>query len=161
MGMNHNINPSSRTVQRGLLCRVFVDHHTSSQSQSALFIETPTFHHRYANLHVVMLSSEHDLKSTSAQYQWLEEDLKAINRKKYPWVVVTAHRPAYNSEDYMGDYETGIHIAREIDSLLKQFRVNLFLAGHYHSYERTCQVFVALLYKRNSRQEFFVFASSR
>ena len=47
----------------------------------------------YASVHFVMLSSEHDLGSSSSQAAWLEADLAAADRCATPWVVVGIHRP--------------------------------------------------------------------
>ena len=55
-------------------------------------------------VHFIMISTEHDLSSSSRQYLWLEEDLKNINRLKTPWVIIGGHRPMYTSEDDLGMY---------------------------------------------------------
>ena len=69
----------------------------------------------YATVHVIMLSSEHDLTPDSAQYRWFEKDLAQIDRKAHPWVVVTTHRPAYCSQSEIQDYAVATHIADQID----------------------------------------------
>lgn len=43
-------------------------------------------------VHVVQLSSEHDLAPGSEQHAWLDADLGAVDRIATPWVVVTSHR---------------------------------------------------------------------
>eukprot|EP00391_Amoebophrya_sp_Ameob2_P003770 CAMPEP_0179004488 /NCGR_PEP_ID=MMETSP0795-20121207/13334_1 /TAXON_ID=88552 /ORGANISM="Amoebophrya sp., Strain Ameob2" /LENGTH=807 /DNA_ID=CAMNT_0020698759 /DNA_START=269 /DNA_END=2692 /DNA_ORIENTATION=+ len=97
------------------------------------------------NVHVIQLSSEHDYRKGSIQHEWLAADLKAAakaeTRRNFPWIVVTAHRPAYNSDKFMPDYKVGHHMVDELDDLLKEHQVNLFLAGHYHEYERTWPAF--------------------
>ena len=47
---------------------------------------------------MVMLSTEHDYRPGSAQYKWLENDLKSVDRSKTPFVMVGGHRPMYCSE---------------------------------------------------------------
>jgi hypothetical protein len=47
----------------------------------------------YANVHTVMMSSEHNCTQGSPQYQFLEQDLAKVDRSKTPWVVVEFHRP--------------------------------------------------------------------
>jgi len=94
----------------------------------------------YGNAHIVQMSSEHDFTPGSEQYVWLDADLSRVNRDIFPWVIVTAHRPAYNSEQHAVDTNLGTHMAAALDDLLLQHRVHLFLAGHYHMYERTCAV---------------------
>eukprot|EP00933_Yihiella_yeosuensis_P038842 TRINITY_DN32780_c0_g1_i1.p1 TRINITY_DN32780_c0_g1~~TRINITY_DN32780_c0_g1_i1.p1 ORF type:complete len:693 (+),score=73.04 TRINITY_DN32780_c0_g1_i1:46-2124(+) len=92
------------------------------------------------NVHIVQLSSEHDYTTGSQQLLWLEKDLKKVDRERTPWVIVTSHRPAYNSEDYQEDYNVSLKMSEFLDPILARYKVNLFLAGHYHMYERTCEV---------------------
>ena len=46
----------------------------------------------YANVHTIMLSSEHNMTTGSRQYQFLESSLKSVDRSKTPWVIVEFHR---------------------------------------------------------------------
>ena len=59
-----------------------------------------------------MMSTEHDFSPDSRQYKWLETDLKKIDRKKTPWVIIGGHRAMYCSQDEIGKF------AREIFCLL-------------------------------------------
>ena len=95
---------------------------------------------QYGNIHIVQFSSEHDFTEGSEQRAWLEADLRSVDRTETPFVIVTAHRPMYNSEDYKSDYEVSLHLRSAIEPLLDAYSVDVFLAGHYHSYERTCRV---------------------
>jgi hypothetical protein len=93
----------------------------------------------FSSTHVIMLSSEHDLSSTSRQYQWLESDLRSLNRKRTPWVIIEIHRPLYNSFNLPdGQNAVGMAMREEIELLLMEYSVDLVLSGHYHSYLRTC-----------------------
>ena len=56
----------------------------------------------YGMVHMVMLSTEHDYRPGSPQYQWLENDLKSVDRSKTPFVMVGGHRPMYCSEESPG-----------------------------------------------------------
>jgi len=58
------------------------------------------YSHEYASVHTTFLSSEHNLTVGSAQYEWLAQDLAAIDRSRTPWVVVEIHR-------YVLDYARG------------------------------------------------------
>lgn len=49
-----------------------------------------------------MISTEHDFEPDSRQYKWLENDLKKIDRKKTPWVIIGGHRAMYASQDEHG-----------------------------------------------------------
>lgn len=92
-------------------------------------------------VHVIQMSSEHDWTRGSEQYRWLEHDLAHVDRLKTPWIVLTAHRMMYTtqlSED--ADLKVSIHFREELEDLLWQYKVNLMLVGHQHSYERSCPV---------------------
>ena len=60
---------------------------------------TTLFYDRYSYdqslVHVVVLSTEHDMADGSPQHTWLEKDLAAVNRTVTPWIVVEMHRPLY------------------------------------------------------------------
>ena len=43
-------------------------------------------------IHVVMMSTEHDYRNTSKQYQFLDNHFKSINRTKTPWLIFSGHR---------------------------------------------------------------------
>ena len=44
---------------------------------------------------LVVLSTEHDFTTGSAQLQWLGATLKGVNRTATPFLIVSAHRPMY------------------------------------------------------------------
>jgi hypothetical protein len=96
-------------------------------------------------VHVVMLSSEHDLAPGSPQHVWLSNDLAGADapgqRAKAPWIVVTTHRMVYAITAVGGEGRTTEGIRANIEPLLRRFRVNLVLSGHQHSYERTCAAY--------------------
>jgi acid phosphatase type 7 len=89
-------------------------------------------------VHTTVLSSEHDLSPNSPQYMWLQDDLRAVDRSRTPWLVVEAHRPMYQGEAIWAQNDVGIGMRFEFEDLLYDFQVDLFLSGHYHSYFRTC-----------------------
>jgi len=95
---------------------------------------------KYGSMHVTTISTEHDLSPGSHQYQWLEADLKSVNRSQTPWLIVQGHRPMYNSEVYPSDFRNSQNFQRLFEPLLIKYRVNVAFFGHYHSYERTCPV---------------------
>lgn len=95
----------------------------------------------FGGVHVVALSTEHDL---TPQATWLREDLENAtrNRALVPWIVVMLHKPLYCSTNDYYDCKVGCHkIAGHIERLLQQYGVDLVLAGHLHNYERTWPVF--------------------
>jgi hypothetical protein len=48
-------------------------------------------------VHLVMISSEHDLTATSLQRAWLDAHLGAVDRQRTPFVILGLHRPLYSS----------------------------------------------------------------
>jgi len=96
---------------------------------------------KYGNVHVVMMSTEHDWTSGSEQYTWLEKDLKSVDRSVTPWVILTGHRPMYTSIIDDGEQSVAAHMRQWIEPLLLKFHVNLCLWGHIHYYERSCPVY--------------------
>lgn len=83
-----------------------------------------------------MLGSYTDFEPGSEQYQWLENNLKKIDRKTTPWVVAVVHAPWYNSnEAHQGEKES-VKMKESMETLLYKARVDLVFAGHVHAYER-------------------------
>ena len=95
----------------------------------------------YNSVHFIMLSSEHNYTSTAPAYLFLLNDLKNVNKKETPWIIVNIHRPLYESEEYSGDNEVSRHLVELLEPTLYKYGVDMVLAGHFHSYERTCAVY--------------------
>lgn len=91
----------------------------------------------YGLVHTIVISSEHNLAEGSRQYEWLKKDLKEVNRKKTPWLVVESHRPLYEGEIIWDQNSVGVAMRFEIEDLLYDYAVDVVLAGHYHAYHRT------------------------
>ena len=53
----------------------------------------------YGMVHMIMMSTEHNFTQGSRQYEWLENDLKKVDRSKTPWVMIGGHRAMYCSAD--------------------------------------------------------------
>ena len=96
------------------------------------------YSYSFGLVHTIMISSEHDLSKGSPQHTWLQHELASVNRTATPWVVVESHRPMYHSKPYWADNAVGIAMRAEFEDLLRKHRVDIFFAGHYHSYLRTC-----------------------
>ncbi len=93
-------------------------------------------------VHVAVLSSEHN-----AQVTWLERDLQAVRRDVTPWVIVVLHRPMYvtgvdGTAWHRGDdYRVAAKLRAAYEQVMRRYQVDLVLAGHHHSYQRTCPIF--------------------
>ncbi|GKY98794.1 hypothetical protein MPSEU_000835600 [Mayamaea pseudoterrestris] len=92
----------------------------------------------FANVHTIMISSEHALYPGTPQYTWLEHDLLTVNRLKTPWLILETHRPMYTPDNIWKRDKVSVGMRREFEMLLKQYKVDLVLAGHMHSYHRSC-----------------------
>ena len=90
------------------------------------------------NVHVAMVSSEHDPSPDAPMGAWLVKDLAAVDRAQTPWVIVGIHRPLVETEAYPGDFAVAAGLRRILEPLLLRERVDVVVAGHYHSFQRSC-----------------------
>ncbi|CAF0977712.1 unnamed protein product [Adineta ricciae] len=90
-------------------------------------------------VHIVYYSTEHDFRRSSPQYNWLENDLRSVNRTRTPWLIVGSHRPMYTSLVVID--LVGLMLQLYIEPLLYTYQVDLNLYAHIHSYERTCSMY--------------------
>ena len=96
-------------------------------------------------VHIAVLSSEHP---AAEQVAWLQADLKAVNRNATPWIIVAQHRPMYvtgiDGSAFAWrkgeDYAVAARMRQAYEPVLARWRVDLVLAGHHHSYQRTCPI---------------------
>lgn len=92
------------------------------------------------NVHVAMVSSEHDPSPGAPMGDWLVADLAGVDRAATPWVAVGIHRPIYETEAYPGDYAVAAGLRGLMEGYLLRYGVDVVLAGHYHSFQRTCRL---------------------
>ena len=95
----------------------------------------------YGLVHFTVLSTEHNFTYGSRQHTWLVKELKSVDRSRTPWLIVATHRPFYSSQRLVADLKVSMHIRQVLEPLLHENKVNLVIAGHIHSYERTCTVY--------------------
>ena len=93
----------------------------------------------YGDIHFVCLdsySSAINIDPGAPQYQWLEQDLMANNKR---WVIAFWHHPPYSkTSGHNSDSESGMRKLREnANILLEQYGVDVVLGGHNHSYNRS------------------------
>jgi len=107
--------------------------------------DQPYYGFDYGNVHVTMMSTEHNFDVGSAQYNFLQKDLASVNRNKTPWVIFAGHRPMYiDSTNYSpdgGDQTVATELRNNVEPLLFKYGVDLALWGHHHSYQRSCPVY--------------------
>jgi len=93
----------------------------------------------YGSVHFIAIDTESVLDVASMSQQqvnWIEQDLQAVDRTRYPWVVVYGHRPFYcsNSNDDCSVMATVLRDA--LEDVFFKYRVNVVLEAHKHDYER-------------------------
>lgn len=90
----------------------------------------------HANIHFVCLDSmSSDRRPGSAMLQWLEHDLESTAQK---WIIAFWHHPPYTKGSHDSDYEIElIEMRGFVVPVLEAGGVDLVLAGHSHSYERS------------------------
>jgi hypothetical protein len=90
----------------------------------------------YANIHFIALESfETDRSPNGAMLTWLRRDLAANTQ---PWVIAFFHHPPYSKGSHDSDAEVElIEMRQNALPVLESFGVDLVLAGHSHSYERS------------------------
>lgn len=90
----------------------------------------------YGNIHFICLDSITGGRTTSSpMYAWLTNDLAANSAM---WTIAYWHHPPYTKGSHNSDGEIELIEMREVFlPVLEQYGVDLVLAGHSHSYERS------------------------
>lgn len=94
-----------------------------------------------AGVHVIMLGSYTDFSSGSDQYQWLQADLRKVDRNRTPWLFVIIHAPWYNSNTaHQGESES-VDMKASMEDLIYGAHTDIVFSGHVHAYERFTRVY--------------------
>ena len=87
-----------------------------------------------------------------AQYEFLDAQLSAVDRSVFPWIVVYGHRSIYCSCDTDCDgAATAVRLGPKgdgvygMETLFAKHKVDLFINGHEHDYERNYPVYQSKL----------------
>ena len=90
----------------------------------------------YGNIHFVCLDSmTSDRSPGGPMATWLQNDLAATQQQ---WVVAFWHHPPYSKGSHNSDTETQlVEMRQNFLPILEAGGVDLVLAGHSHSYERS------------------------
>jgi len=107
------------------------------------------YSHDFGNVHFVAISTEiyFDYPDmVKAQWEFVSQDLAAVDRKNTPWIIVHGHRPLYCScdEDCDSSADTvrlGPDGKYGMEELFYENGVDLYLCGHEHNYERMFDVY--------------------
>jgi len=89
----------------------------------------------YRHVHFVNMASESKFEEGSAQYKFINEDLKkASENKDIDWIVVTTYGPFYTSPST----HKAEKVLRDIyHPIFEKYNVDLVLQAHNHNYQRT------------------------
>jgi hypothetical protein len=88
-------------------------------------------------VHVITLNTYAKSAKGSVQWNWLSYDLKKVDRKRTPWVLVFTHGPWYNTNTaHQGEFAT-MSMRKEMEPLLNKHKVAAVFAGHVHAMERS------------------------
>jgi hypothetical protein len=96
-------------------------------------------------VHFIVLDGETSSDHSSAQYKFVSQDLEALNRSKYPWVVVGVHRmmlsyPTTNDGSITSDMVVMRRLQADWFDLFYQKQVDVVVSGHNHAYSRSCPI---------------------
>ncbi|KAL4852697.1 putative dolichyl pyrophosphate Man9GlcNAc2 alpha-1 [Chlorella vulgaris] len=108
--------------------------------------DQPWFSFDHGPVHFTVMSTEHSYEHGSPQHAFLTADLASVHRGRTPWLVLLAHRPFYIDADDAAygpeaKQSTAKQLQMALEDLLAKHGVDLCLAGHHHSYQRTCPVY--------------------
>ena len=99
------------------------------------------FSYDFEGVHFASVSTEHDYAVGSAQWRWLNEDLKRASapaqRARVPSIIVVGYRPMPGPMYCSDTSENTAHIAgapfqSAIEPLLLQAKVDVMMTGHEH-----------------------------
>jgi hypothetical protein len=90
----------------------------------------------FANIHFICLDSMTASRATNgAMANWLRNDLASTLQ---PWIVAYWHHPSYSKGSHNSDTEIELVQMRQVfNPILEDGGVDIVLAGHSHSYERS------------------------
>jgi hypothetical protein len=126
--------PNSGSVWNGTdsggECGVAYDHRFKMPTSS---LDSTWWSLNYGPVHFTILSTEHDFSVGSAQYDWVEADLAAVDRTKTPFVVIAGHRPMYIDSTNAGPGGSDLGVAADLrtafEPLMQKYQVDVGFWG--------------------------------
>ncbi|KAG9148553.1 hypothetical protein Leryth_023929 [Lithospermum erythrorhizon] len=103
--------------------------------------DKPWYSIEQGSVHFTVISTEHDWTINSEQFVWMKNDMAAVNRSRTPWLIFSGHRPMYSSHKSLFLPSVDDKFVKDVEPLLRLYKVDLALFGHVHNYERTCAVY--------------------
>jgi hypothetical protein len=103
-------------------------------------VNTPWYSYDVGSVHVVAMSTEHDFRRGTEQWNWIKSDLSSVNRSVTPWILFGGHRPMYISSTYTGPWYSDQVVAsllqEHLEPLFLEHGVDVAIWGHNHAYQR-------------------------
>lgn len=94
----------------------------------------------YGMAKVIMINAYASMEPNSTQYNWIQQELRTVDRDTTPWVIAVIHTPLYNTFS-LHHHDLQIVAAREhLEPLFVEHSVNLVFSGHIHAYQRSKNV---------------------
>ncbi len=92
------------------------------------------------------------------QIDYLILNLNNTDRKKFPYLIVTGHRPIYCSNK---NYDDCVFWQRDIlrnkfENLLLKYNVTIYISAHEHSYERICPIYNGSCQNTSSNNKYYL-----
>lgn len=101
------------------------------------------------------------------QIEWLRRDLKKAQKYRNsglrPWIVVIGHRPIYSvhSSDENGNpLGVALAIQKAFEDIFQEFKVDLYICGHIHAYERQMPLYRGKMYNLTTDESYFIDSQS-
>jgi predicted MPP superfamily phosphohydrolase len=120
----------------------------NNRIRSPLWEETNNHYYSYNTGLIHWIAFDFDFYSMNPELvpsmlKWLAEDLKIANenRDRWPWIIFLNHRPLYCSNLLDADCNDNSNKFSQVETLLYENSVDLYLSGHVHSYERTHPIY--------------------
>ncbi|MBA0626451.1 hypothetical protein Godav_004117 [Gossypium davidsonii] len=107
--------------------------HLASRSNNPLWYAI-----RRASAHIIVLSSYSPHVKYTPQWLWLRDELKRVDRRKTPWLIILMHVPIYNSNQ--AHFMEGESMRAVFERWFVRHRVDFIFAGHVHAYERSYRI---------------------
>lgn len=93
----------------------------------------------YGETHFVSLDTQiSDKAAGGAMHDWLRRDLGDADARGMRWKIIFAHHPPYTHGTHNSDFEPDlVYLRMNFAPVMDEFNVDLFVAGHSHTYERS------------------------
>jgi hypothetical protein len=118
-----------------------------SKYMSTFGLTKPYYSFNYQNVHALVMATDSNFKSGSAQYNFVKNDLQnAKNNANIKWIVVVIHKVMYTSKNTCSSSScsnsgsTAQSLRSTYHKIFDQNNVDIVFQGHVHNYQRSFPV---------------------